>query len=100
VLRPPNPNCAVCSQSSANLQVDRQRATMRDLVDVILREKLGYGEELSIRRDSTILFDPDFEDNFSKTFAQLELQAGQVLTVADEEQDNPRVDLSLILVDG
>ena len=98
MLRPPNPHCAVCNQSSALLQVDLARATVQDVIQLVLKEKLSYSDDLALRKESTILYDPDFDDNCSKTLKDLGFASGQVLTVVDEA-DEPRVDLSLIIED-
>ena len=84
----------MCSVASSKLVVDLTRATLKDLVDDVLKAKLGYGEELSIRNDAGLLYDPDFDDNLEKKFSDLQIKDDTLLTVVDEE-DNPRVDLTL-----
>jgi ubiquitin-like 1-activating enzyme E1 B len=97
--RPPNPRCTVCSLATTQLLLDSSRATLGDLVNDILRLKLGYSEELTVRHESTVLYDPDFDDNLGKTFAELNIGADNFLTVVDDEDESPRVDLSLTIVD-
>lgn len=97
-LKPPNPECSVCNQASATVKTDPARATLKDLVHTVLQEKLGYADDVTVRHESTVLYDPEFDDNLGKTFAELSLRAENLLTVVDEKQKNPRVDLSLTLV--
>jgi Ubiquitin/SUMO-activating enzyme ubiquitin-like domain len=89
----------VCSQVSTNVTVDPSRATVKDLVEDVLVNKLSYADGVTLRNESTVLYDPDFDDNLSKTFADLSLGKNSLLTVVDEKPENPRVDLSLVLVE-
>ena len=93
-LHPPNPDCAVCSVAQTQLQIDPSRAILKDLVDGVLKAQLGYNE-FSITNDVGTLYDPDLEDNLSKTFSELGVKNGNLLTVIDDEDENPRVNLSL-----
>jgi ubiquitin-like 1-activating enzyme E1 B len=97
-LRKPNPECAVCSKVSVRVEVDRNKATLGNLVDDILRTKLGYGEELAVQHGDNLLYDPDFDESLSKTFVDLNIEADDLLTIVDQEDDNPRVDLALSIV--
>ena len=94
-LRPPNPDCPVCGAAQLRLLVDTSRATLNDLVDGLLRLELGYGDELSVTSDAGILYDPELEDNLPKKFSDLGVQGDSFITVVDEEDDNPRVNLVL-----
>ncbi len=94
-LKPPNPNCAVCGVAQSRLIVDRSRATLNDLVEDVLRLKLGYGDEFSIINNVGTLYDPDLDDNLEKKFSELGIEADSFLTVIDDDDVNPRVNLSL-----
>ncbi|KAI4257889.1 MAG: hypothetical protein L6R42_005413 [Xanthoria sp. 1 TBL-2021] len=94
-LRPPNPDCPVCGVMSSRLVVDPSRATLNDLVQDILKSDLGYGDEFSINNDVGTLYDPDLEDNLSKKFSELGVGADSFLTIIDDDEENPRVNLSL-----
>lgn len=61
----------------------------------MLKPELGYTDELSIRNDTGVLYDPDFEDNLPKKFNDLGIKSNSILTVVDEEDDAPHVNLSL-----
>ena len=98
-VRPPKPDCAVCSVVQSSIVVDPSRATLSHLVEDVLKAKLGYSDDLSISRDEGLLYDPDFDDNVTKKFRELGLSADHVLTIADEGDDNPRVDLALTLTE-
>lgn len=93
-LKPPNPNCGVCGVMQSRLVIDPARATLRDLVEDVLRDQLEYGDELSVNNEVGILYDPDLDDNLSKKFSDLGIKADSFLTVIDEDDDNPRVNLS------
>lgn len=94
-LRPPNPNCSVCGAMQTRLIVDPARATLNHLVEDVLRLQLGYGEEFSVTNDVGILYDPDLDDNLPKTFTDLGVKTDSFLTIVDDDDENPRVNLSL-----
>ncbi|EAW06727.1 E1 ubiquitin-activating protein ubaB [Aspergillus clavatus NRRL 1] len=97
-LKPPNPNCPVCSVATARIKIDPERATVNDLVQDILRLQLGYGEEFSLSNELGTIYDPDLEDNLPKKLSDLGIKNESFLTVVDEEDDQPRVNLELVVV--
>ncbi|PYI11503.1 putative ubiquitin-like activating enzyme [Aspergillus sclerotiicarbonarius CBS 121057] len=97
-LQPPNPNCPVCSVAHGRLKIDPQRATLNDLVEDILRLQLGYGEEFSIASELGTIYDPDLEDNLPKKLVDLGVKSEGFVTVIDEEDDEPRVNLELVVL--
>ena len=94
-LKSPNPNCSVCGVVQSRLIVDPARATLNDLVEDILKKQLGYGDEFSINNEVGTLYDPDLDDNLEKKFSELGVKADSFLTIIDEDEENPRVNLSL-----
>lgn len=96
-LRPPNPFCAVCSVANSQIHVDLNRATLDDLVQKILRDQLGYTEEISVNTDAGMIYDPDLEDNLPKKLVDLGVQAETLLTIIDERDEEPRVNLELVV---
>ncbi|OJJ77507.1 hypothetical protein ASPBRDRAFT_190810 [Aspergillus brasiliensis CBS 101740] len=97
-LQPPNPNCPVCSVTHARLKIDPARATLDNLVQDILRSQLGYGEEFSVNSELGTVYDPDLEDNLPKKLTDLGVKNESFITVIDEEDDQPRVNLELIVL--
>jgi ubiquitin-like 1-activating enzyme E1 B len=93
--RAPNPDCAVCGIATAQLDVDPERACLADLVDGVLRAELGYGDELTVMNELGPIYDPDMEDMLVKTLADLGVGDQSFLTVIDDEEENPRVNLQL-----
>lgn len=96
-LRPPNPFCAVCSVAQGKIKVDLEHATLNDLVEDIIRGKLGYAEEFSINTDAGMIYDPDLDDNLPKKLVDLGVQVETLLTIIDEEDDSPFVNLVLVV---
>lgn len=94
-LKPPNPNCGVCGVMQSRLIIDPNRATLENLVQDVLRLKLGYGEELMINSEAGTIYDPDLEDNLPKKFSELGVKSDSFITIIDDEDENPRVNLSL-----
>jgi ubiquitin-like 1-activating enzyme E1 B len=93
-LRAPNPTCPVCSVAHSTLLVDTSRATLKDLVDGLLRLQLGYGEEFSINSEMGILYDPEEDQNLDKTFNELGLKSDSFITVIDDADDDAKVNLT------
>ncbi|KAL2819775.1 hypothetical protein BJX63DRAFT_381672 [Aspergillus granulosus] len=96
-LNPPNPNCPICSVTHAKIKIDLERATLNELVEDILRQQIGYGEEFSINTELGTIYDPDLEDNLPKKLSELGIKASSFITVVDED-DQPRVNLQLVVV--
>jgi ubiquitin-like 1-activating enzyme E1 B len=92
-LRPPNPHCATCGVCYAMLAVDTKRAKLSDLVDYVLKERLGYAEDFSVKRDSDILYDVDEDIHLDKTFEELGLNNDTFITVSDDADENAKVDV-------
>jgi ubiquitin-like 1-activating enzyme E1 B len=98
-LKPPNPNCSVCSPAQTTLIVDTSRATLNDLVEDFLKQQLGYGEEFSVNSEAGTLYDPELDDNLSKKFPELGVKGDSFLTIIDEDDDEPRINLILAISD-
>lgn len=96
-LKPPNPNCPVCSVATGRITIDPSRATINDLVEDVLRSQLGYGEEILINTELGTIYDPDLEDNLPKKLVDVGLNNESFLTVVDDSDDQPRVNLQLII---
>ncbi|RFU31408.1 hypothetical protein B7463_g4937, partial [Scytalidium lignicola] len=94
-IRPPNPDCPVCSVAQTRVLVDLSRATLSDLVEDYLRTQLGYGEEFVVNNDTGILYDVEETANLSKKLSELGIKGDTFLTVIDEDDENTRVNLVL-----
>ncbi|KAJ5159519.1 Ubiquitin-activating enzyme E1-like [Penicillium canariense] len=99
-LRPPNPDCQVCSVVRAEVAVDSS-ATLQDLVEGVLQQKLGYTDEFSMRNDDDLIYDPDEQGNLSKRLSELGIGNNCLLTVADDDdvEKDPRVVLELEIIE-
>lgn len=93
----PIPGCNTCSVARATVLVDPARATLGDLVDGVLREKLGYGEELQVLTKEGVIYEPDYTDSATKTFAELNLTGENFITIHDDDEDAPKVNLIIAL---
>lgn len=83
----PNPICAVCTTPYVHIEVDTSKLTLSTFITEVVQAKLGYSGDVGLVEGSRLLFDPDFEDNADKTFAELSLAPGTMVTVNDEEGD-------------
>lgn len=92
----PNPNCPVCSTAWTQVKVNPERSKLGDLVDK-LKDEAGYTDEMTVMTgDARIVYEPDLDDNLSKSFKELAIAGGSILTVTDErEEDGAKVNLML-----
>lgn len=79
--------------------IDPSRATLNDLVEDVLKLQLCYGEEFSVNSEAGTLYDPELDDNLSKSFADLGIKADSFLTIIDDDDERPRVNLSLSITE-
>ena len=94
-LSSPNPSCPVCSVAQSTIVVDPKRATLNDLVEGVLRLRLGYGEEFSINSEAGLLYDPEEDANLQKTFTDLGLKNDTSITIIDDADEDAKVNLVL-----
>jgi ubiquitin-like 1-activating enzyme E1 B len=99
----PNPQCVVCSAAYSDVRLDLGEATLQDLVDGVLR--LGYksfsvftADALIYERDDEEDDDEDMEDLLYHKLSNLEIMAGTVVRISDN--DKQKVDLVLTVEDG
>ena len=98
-LQAPKPDCQICGVAQSRIHVDTTRATLKDLVEDFLRLELGYGEEFSVNNEIGTLYDPDLDDNLDKKFSDLGIKGDSFLTIVDEDEDEPRVNLVLSIAE-
>lgn len=96
-LSAPNPECPTCSVAQITLTVDIKRATLGNLVNEVLKEQLGYGEEFSITKEGDLLFDADEDAHLDKTFSELGLATGSSVTVIDDADEDRKVNVQLTI---
>lgn len=94
-VRPPRPDCPVCSPVYAKLLLpEGTSATLQELVK-LLQEKVGY-DEFSITADAGIIYDPDLEDNLPKSLKELGIEgSGNGFITIMDDADEAKVDLVL-----
>lgn len=97
-LEPPKPDCPVCSFSQGRVSFDSERATLGDLVN-LLREELGYSEEVSIMKGGNLIYDLELHDNLSSKLSDMGITNRALLTVVDDDDQDkdPRIDLQLVI---
>ena len=99
---PPNPECAVCSNAMIRIRIDANRATLRDVVEGVLKDQLAYNtDEITVMNDQGIIYDPDEQDNLDqKLTPDLGLGDSKFLIVQDDEEidgQDPRVNLQIAI---
>ncbi|KAH8175565.1 thiF family protein [Sarocladium implicatum] len=99
--REPNPDCPVCSVLNTSLEVDLTRATLKDVVESFIKEKLGYGEkEFVVSNEVGILYDADETDNLPKKLTELGIDSGSFLTIMDEDDEDTFVNVVISIQKG
>ena len=94
-LRPPHADCPVCGNAQAKLVANVDKVTLDQLVSDVLKDKLGYTEEISISTDAGVIYDPDLDENLSKVLSELGVVKDSFITVIDQEDENAKVNLIL-----
>ncbi|PKS07022.1 hypothetical protein jhhlp_005619 [Lomentospora prolificans] len=98
--RAPNPNCPVCGTYQTSAYVDMSRATLNDLVEDFVRLGLGYGDkEFIVSNEVGILYDPDETENLSKKLSDLGIHKDSFLTIVDEDDEDPFVNVVVNIQD-
>jgi len=88
----PNPYCEVCQVVYATIHLSPD-CTLNDFMTQVLKGKLyaddDDDESITIQEGDRLLYDPDFTDNKTKSFRELNLVDGQVeriLRITDEAE--------------
>lgn len=68
------------------------------MIENVLRQQLEYGEEFSVSTEQGTIYDPDLDDNLPKKLSELGIAESSFLTVVDEDDEQPRVNLQLVVV--
>ena len=92
-LRPPRFDCPICGVCQATIDIDFSRATVRDFVHGLLKDRLGYGDEVTVSTAEGIIFDPDLHENLEKLLSELGVKQDSFLTVVDDDDQEPRVNV-------
>ncbi|KAH8972786.1 hypothetical protein BDL97_01G010100 [Sphagnum fallax] len=94
----PNPHCYVCSETPLVLEVNTVTATMKDVIEKVLKRKLGIDSPV-IMQGSSLLYETgdDLEEDMAAHYASLlnkslasyptPITTGVVLTMEDYHQD-------------
>ncbi|RMJ14958.1 hypothetical protein CDV36_005403 [Fusarium kuroshium] len=102
--REPNPECPVCSVHFTSVVVDLSRATLQDLVDDIVKDKLGYeGKEFVVNNDVGTLvecFEDGDDENLPKKLSDLGVKKDSFLTVIDQDDDDTFVNVVINIQEG
>ncbi|KIE02655.1 Molybdenum cofactor biosynthesis, MoeB, partial [Metarhizium majus ARSEF 297] len=99
--RKPNPDCPVCSAFNVTIKVDLSRATLNDVVEDIIKKQLGLEEkEFVLNNEVGIVYDADETDNLPKKLSDLGIKGGSFLTVIDEDDDEPLVNIVINIEEG
>lgn len=88
---PANQACPVCTDVYIPFKADLKKLTLgqfiKEVVQGWLKPSVAGDDdyECMILEGGRVLADPDFDDNYDKTLAELGVKRGQYLTVADED---------------
>lgn len=61
--------------------------TLRRFIDDVVHATLAFPSEATVQDGERLLFDPDFDDNLDRTFGELSLHPGKMITVTDEDEE-------------
>ncbi|KAI5795539.1 hypothetical protein EDC01DRAFT_54529 [Geopyxis carbonaria] len=95
-LAPPQKTCEVCGVARLILEANIKQATIRDLVEKVLVQKLGYSEELSVLSQN-LLYDVDFDDNIDTPLEELGFGEETFVTIVDDRDGEPEQRVNLVI---
>lgn len=102
-LAPPKPSCETCGVARLSIEADISRAKLGDIVKNVVTDGLGYGEEISVLTTS-LLYDPDFDDNLDIPLKKLGFGEETFVTIVDEDAEadegGPRVNLVIAVTNN
>ncbi|KAM5351852.1 hypothetical protein ACJ41O_004575 [Fusarium nematophilum] len=102
--REPNPDCPVCSVHFTSVVVDLSRATLKDLVEDIVKAKLGFeGKEFVVNNDVGTLvecFEDGDDENLPKKLSELGIKKDNFLTVIDQDDEDTFVNVVINIQEG
>lgn len=72
----------MCGVYYTSVAVDMSRATLKDIVDGLIRKDLAFGDkEFALSNEVGILYDPDETENLSKKLSDLGMSRLAVVKV-------------------
>lgn len=76
--REPDLECPVCGVFNTSIVVDPARATLNDVVEDVVKLKLGFvDKDFVVNNDVGILYDADETENLRKTLSELGRNLGR-----------------------
>jgi ubiquitin-like 1-activating enzyme E1 B len=96
-LASPNSKCQECGVARASVEAHISKATLRDFVERVVRQGLGYGEDISVL-SSKLLYDVDFDDDLDKPLKELGFGDETLITIRDEEGDEVGQRINLVII--
>ncbi|KAJ1659949.1 E1 ubiquitin-activating protein uba2 [Dispira simplex] len=83
----PSKGCGTCSARYVEIEVDTTRATLDNILKLIHKyaDTVQLGDDLGVEESGRLLYDPDFEENTERTFTDLQLTHGKLITVCAED---------------
>ncbi|KAF8244541.1 ubiquitin-activating enzyme [Wilcoxina mikolae CBS 423.85] len=96
-LTSPSSKCQECGVARASVEANVSIATLRDFVERVVRQGLGYGEDISVLA-SRLFYDVDFEDDLDKPLKELGFGDETLITIRDEEEDEVGQRINLVIV--
>ena len=81
------------------MEIDPALATFEHLIKGILEKELDYGEDIALAIGSELMYDPDFTDNLEKKLSDFGISNESIITVADDNDPDARVNLEVLIVE-
>ncbi|CAG8508319.1 13617_t:CDS:10 [Ambispora leptoticha] len=91
-LNGPNPSCSQCRVNYYILRINTKKATLKDFLEKILNSNheqgLAYGNEVTVEKGASIIYDMDFDEKLDSTFEQLDITNGVFIKVTPDDDSN------------
>ncbi|PWN44327.1 hypothetical protein IE81DRAFT_30274 [Ceraceosorus guamensis] len=101
----PNPACGVCQNVYVPFAADPRRVTLGQVIEQVAKGRrmegggLGIQGDLEVYEGNRLLADSDFQDNHSKSLAELSIAVGSIISLVDEEGQKANVNLLIETLD-
>lgn len=96
-LVPPNPECGVCSNIYIRVTCDVENTTIGELVDAVVRRRLGLSGDVGVEEGGRLLLDPDFMDNEGKGLKEMGISGEGTRVTVNVEGEGDDADLAVIV---
>lgn len=92
-----NKHCLVCGSTYLKVELDCDKATISQIVQKVVVEKLNLDGDVSVEESGRLLYDVDFDDNGDMTLSSLKINDGSRIMFSVDDSNNVHDGYNIIL---